>query len=140
MLDVDLEDPAMRLLANADTSDGDAILFPGHTASRLLVWNEEDADENTDNNGGADEDEGTDSEQLHGLAKLLLASISDQSTVALRSVRDGLAVWIPASSASLPLPGSSELSGLWRVVGEVYSKSGQAFREVWKSSRGGSSA
>ena len=78
-----------------------------------------------------------DEEEVHGLPKLLLTSLSDPSKSALRSLRAGLAVCIPsAPEASLDILGVSGLVGLWRVVGEVCAKSSQAWKEVWGGSPG----
>ena len=72
-------------------------------------------------------------EEPHGLPRLLLASLSDQSTIALRSLRDGLAVYIPHSpDFGLPIPHPTEVFELWRVVGQVCARSSQAWKEVWR--------
>ncbi|RDX42483.1 hypothetical protein OH76DRAFT_1411067 [Lentinus brumalis] len=138
LLSIDMDDPALRLLTHTEPGEAESILFPGHTTAQLLASddaespardNEGETDADTDASSSASHAPG---EQPHGLPKLLLASISDQSTVALRSLRAGLAVYIAHSSdVALPLPRPGELFGLWRVVGEVCARSSQAWREVW---------
>ncbi|KAI0648113.1 hypothetical protein C8Q79DRAFT_553658 [Trametes meyenii] len=145
LLSVELDDPALRLLTNADPGDSEAVLFPGHSSARLLAFGEEDtrrwqrhkSDSNSDTDDLSSPElspvrEDTD---MHGFPRLLLATISDQSTVALRRLREGLAVRIPAAAGPiLSLPSPSELFGLWRVVGQVYSRGSQAWKEVWSVS------
>ncbi|RPD62365.1 hypothetical protein L226DRAFT_532625 [Lentinus tigrinus ALCF2SS1-7] len=141
LLSIDIDDPALRLLTHADPGESESILFPGHTTAQLLTSddaqsrerdNESDASTDVDSTGSHPEEE----EQPHGLPKLLLATISDQSTVALRSLRAGLAVYIPHSpDVALPFTRPSELFGLWRVVGEVCARSSQAWKEVWGARR-----
>ena len=142
MLSIDLDDPALRLLTNADSGDCEAILFPGHTTEQLLSRcgdevggrdEQEDSDEDGDGDEGRGRKEAGECEQPHGLPRLLLASISDQSTVALRSLRKGLAVYVPASPGALPIPGPTEILGICRAVGQVCVKGGQVWREVWWS-------
>ncbi|KAH9922829.1 uncharacterized protein BXZ73DRAFT_79656 [Epithele typhae] len=84
-LSVDLEDPALSLLTRADPGDDEAVLFPGHTTAQLLAGSEQDEGDEEEEDA-----EERDDEQPHGLPKLLLASIADQSAVALRSLREGL--------------------------------------------------
>ncbi|KAI0670843.1 hypothetical protein C8Q78DRAFT_1078804 [Trametes maxima] len=142
LLSVELDDPALRLLTNADTGDSEAVLFPGHSSARLLTFGEEDAERwqpyksdpnlDTDILGTTERSPVHEDAEEHGLSRLLLATISDQSTVALRSLRQGLAVGIPAATGPImSFPRASELFGLWRVVEQVYSRSSQAWKEVW---------
>ena len=138
LLSLDIDDPALRLLTHADPGESESILFPGHTTAQLLSPDdaqsrEGDDESESDANADADSNSSRPSEEgQHGLPKLLLASFSDQSTVALRSLRAGLAVYMPYTpDVALPLPRPSELLGLWRVVGEVCARSSQAWKEVW---------
>lgn len=143
LLSIDLDDPALRLLSNAEPGDAEAILFPGQNSARLLAEAEEqrpgrrsfdsDSETETESTGSGELPPYDVEAETHGLPKLLLASISDHSTVALRSLRAGLAVRIPttASHFTLPLPRGVELVGLWRALGEVCSKGSQAWKEVW---------
>ncbi|TBU46354.1 hypothetical protein BD309DRAFT_954298 [Dichomitus squalens] len=138
LLSVDLDDPALRLLTHADPGDAETVLFPGHTAAQLLSRGRlHERDPNRDREADADTDvSGLDTEEEpHGLPKLLLASLSDHSTVALRSLRAGLAVCASHTpDSSLPIPGAQGLLGLWRVVEEVCARSSQAWKEVWGGS------
>ncbi|KAI0712122.1 hypothetical protein C8Q76DRAFT_768859 [Earliella scabrosa] len=148
LLSVDLDDPALRLLTHADPGEADSVLFPGLTTSQLLAAARDessDAGRQHDTEGDAESEsslesnvDSPDDESQHGLPKMLLASISDQSAVALRSLREGLAVYVPHSpevALPIPIPAPSELLGLWRVVGEVCVRGGQAWREVWAGAR-----
>ncbi|KAI0755009.1 hypothetical protein C8Q80DRAFT_404561 [Daedaleopsis nitida] len=134
LLSIDLDDPAIRLLTHADPGEAQSVLFPGHTTSQLLAGH---AGAALDYRRGRDVDSDSDSvhseDEPHGMPKLLLASISDQSTVALRSLRAGLAVCMPQSAGvGLSIPNPAEL---WQVVGEVCVRGSQAWREVWRSGR-----
>ncbi|KAI0699275.1 hypothetical protein C8T65DRAFT_659724 [Cerioporus squamosus] len=140
LLSIDMDDPALRLLTHTDPGEPESILFPGHTTAQLLSSEDaerparvSESESDTDTDADAESSSSHPSqEHPHGLPKLLLASISDQSTVALRSLRAGLAVYIPhAPDVALPLLRPAELFGLWRVVGEVCTRSSQAWREVW---------
>ncbi|OJT13996.1 hypothetical protein TRAPUB_9480 [Trametes pubescens] len=142
LLSLDLEDSALRLLTNAESGDAEAVLFPGQSSARLLA---QVAEQPTDRRSSdSDSDTETEStatgelppydlkEETHGLPKMLLASISDQSTVALRSLRSGFAVRLPAAASELlPLPRATELIELWRVFGQVCSRGSQAWKETW---------
>lgn len=70
---------------------------------------------------------------VHGFAKLL-SSANDPSGAALRSLRAGLAMASLPSELVASVPGARGLAGLWRAVGEVYARGGQAWREVWVGS------
>ncbi|KAI8994121.1 hypothetical protein BD414DRAFT_274049 [Trametes punicea] len=143
LLSVDLDDPALRLLTHAEPEEAEAVLFPGHSSARLLSLGEEQTDRQE--SYGIHSRSSTDSSlptelpsdirwgsDIHGLPKLLLAAISDQSTVALRSLRAGLAVHISHTSGfAFPLPSASELLGLWRAAGGMCYRSGQAWKELW---------
>jgi len=147
---LDLDDPALRLLTQAAPSDAESLLFPGHTAAGLrqsFTEHEHQTDpSSSDSNVGSDydsdstTDSGIDththedlrpdpSPDIHGLQKLL-SSTHDPSGAALRSLRAGLAV-SKSMPADFGLPGMRGLVGLWRAVGNVYARSGQAWREVW---------
>ncbi|KAM5533457.1 hypothetical protein V8D89_012895 [Ganoderma adspersum] len=139
MLSVDLDSPALHLLTHSDPGDAESVLFPGLTTAQLasrgmLATHEGEQDGSSESESGTDTDTTAvaDEEEVHGLPKLLLASFSDPSKSALRSLRAGLAVCIPnAPETSLDILGVSGLVGLWRVVGEVCAKSSQAWKEVW---------
>ena len=141
LLAVDLDDPALRLLTRADPGDDEAILFPGHTTAQLLSGSEDSAqgkDGRKEENGDVREDAdgekaGAEGEEVHGLQRLLLASFSDQSTVALRALRNGLAVCVPSSASGLPIPSPTALLGLWRAAGEVCMRGGETWLEVLRS-------
>lgn len=139
LLSIDLDDPALRLLTHADPNEAESILFPGHTTSQLLGREEtSEVESHVQSETETESGEGRpgSNEEPHGLPKLLLASLSDQSTVALRSLRSGLVVYLTRSpDVALPIPRPTELSGLWRLVGEVYAKSSQAWKEVWGGGR-----
>ncbi|KAI0770260.1 hypothetical protein C8Q74DRAFT_1218655 [Fomes fomentarius] len=123
LLSIDLDDPALRLLTHADPNEAESILFPGHTTSQLLgheETSEVESHEQSETETESDEGRPGTNGEPHGLPKLLLASLSDQSTVALRSLRSGL-VYLPRSpDVALPIPRPTELFGLWRLVGELY--------------------
>ncbi|KAL1950251.1 hypothetical protein VTO73DRAFT_5375 [Trametes versicolor] len=141
LLSLDLEDPALRLLTNAESGDAEAVLFPGQSSARLLAQVEEqptdrrsfESDSDTETESTTGELPPHDlQEEVHGLPKMLLASISGQSAVALRSLRAGFAVRLPATASELlPLPRATEIIGLWRVFGEVCSRGGQAWKDAW---------
>ena len=144
MLSVDLDSPALHLLTHSDPGDAESVLFPGLTTAQLesrampaTRESEQDSSSEDEKDADADMTTAADEEEVHGLPKLLLASFSDPSKSALRSLRAGLAVCIPsAPEASLDILGVSGLVGLWRVVGEVCAKSSQAWKEVWGGSPG----
>ncbi|KAI1789653.1 hypothetical protein LXA43DRAFT_561408 [Ganoderma leucocontextum] len=141
LLSVDMDSPALHLLTHSDPGEAESVLFPGHTTAQLLSRGMppagvDEQDGSSESESGTDTDAGTSAdEEEHGLPRLLLASFSDPSKSALRSLRAGLAVCIP-NSPDMPLPilDVSGLVGLWRVVGEVCAKSSQAWREVWGGS------
>ncbi|KAH9854646.1 hypothetical protein C2E23DRAFT_59402 [Lenzites betulinus] len=148
LLSIDLDDPALRLLTTSEPGDAEAVLFPGQSSARLLEEQQQspsrpshESDSDTETESAATSElapyESSDAE-VHGLPKLLLSSISDHSATALRSLRAGLAVRIPAGAPdfALPLPSAAELVGLWRVFGEVYSKGSQAWKEMWTVAAG----
>lgn len=149
LLSLDLEDPALRLLTNAESGDAEAVLFPGQSSARLLSQATEqptsrrsfESDSDTETESTTGELPPYDiMEETHGLPKMLLASISDQSAVALRSLRAGFAVRLPATASELlPLPRATEIIGLWRVLGEVCSRGGQAWKEAWAAASAGRS-
>ena len=146
MLGIDLDDPALRLLTHTDPGDAESVLFPGQSSTRLLLLDEEEHSErrqSLDSEDGSESDvslpDGTEARRegadVHGLPKLLLAAISDRSSIALGSLRAGLAVQVPtAPEALLPLPRMSDLLDIWRKVGQVCTRSGQAWKELWDSS------
>ncbi|KAI0661924.1 hypothetical protein C8Q70DRAFT_1051436 [Cubamyces menziesii] len=146
ILGIDLDDPALRLLTHTDPGDAESVLFPGQSSTRLLSLGEEDHSErrqSLDSEDGSESDaslpDGTEAHHegadVHGLPKLLLAAIADQSSIALGSLRAGLAVQVPtAPEALLPLPRMSDLLDIWRKVGQVCTRSGQAWKELWDSS------
>lgn len=139
LLAVDQDSPALHLLTHSDPGDAESVLFPGHTTAQLL--SRSTLSDRTGDQGGGDEGDTStdpdastraDGDEEHGLPKLLLASFADPSKAALRSLRAGLAVCIPTPpEAPLDILGMSGLVGLFRVVGEVYAKSSQAWKEVW---------
>ncbi|PIL22503.1 hypothetical protein GSI_15192 [Ganoderma sinense ZZ0214-1] len=139
MLSVDLDSPALHLLTHSDPGDAESVLFPGLTTAQLAsrgmpATRESEQDGGSESESATDTDAAmsADGDEVHGLPKLLLSSLSDPSKSALRSLRAGLAVCIPsAPEASLDILGVSGLVGLWRVVGEVCAKSSQAWKEVW---------
>ncbi|KAI0372112.1 hypothetical protein BV20DRAFT_964194 [Pilatotrama ljubarskyi] len=144
LLSMDLDDPALRLLSAAEPEGAEAVLFPGHSSARLLseAGNQEPTCRHSlGSMSDGEEDESSfvsnatlhgEPREVHGLPKLLLASISDTSTVALHSLRAGLAVRLHAASDfALPRPRPTELFGLWRVLGDVCSRGSQAWKEVW---------
>ncbi|KAH9891605.1 hypothetical protein C8Q73DRAFT_746699 [Cubamyces lactineus] len=145
LLGIDLDDPALRLLTHTDPGDAESVLFPGQSSTRLLSLGEEDHLERrqsleSEDDSGSDVSlpDGTDprhsAADAHGLPKLLLAAISDQSSIALGSLRAGLAVQLPAApEALLPLPRMSDLLDIWRKVGEACTRSGQVWKELWDS-------
>lgn len=149
LLSLDLEDPALRLLTNAESGDAEAVLFPGQSSARLLAQVEEQPTDRRSSESDSDtETESTTGElpphnlqeEVHGLPKMLLASISGQSAVALRSLRAGFAVRLPATASELlPLPRATEIIGLWRVLGEVCSRGNQAWKEAWAAASAGRS-
>ncbi|KAI0632082.1 hypothetical protein C8Q77DRAFT_899667 [Trametes polyzona] len=136
------EDPALRLLTTAEPGDAEAVLFPGQSSARLLASIEEEppavrrsfeSDSDTETESASTDEPSSptaDEPDIHGLPRLLLASISDPSAVALRSLRAGLSVQIPVSATEMGIP-------LWRVLGEVYSKGSQAWKEIWSATPAG---
>lgn len=150
LLSLDLEDPALRLLTNAESGDAEAVLFPGQSSARLLAQvTEQPTGRRSFESDSDTEAESTPTgelppydlkEKTHGLPKMLLASISDQSTMALHSLRAGFAVRLPAAASELLLlPRATEIIGLWRVFGEVCSRGGQAWKEAWAAASTGRS-
>lgn len=150
LLSLDLEDPALRLLTNAESGDAEAVLFPGQSSARLLAQVteqptgrrsfESDSDTETESTTTSELPPYESTEEIHGLPKMLLASISDQSAVALRSLRAGFAVRLPVTASELlPLPHATEIIGLWRVFGEVCSRGNQAWKEAWAAASTGRS-
>ncbi|KAJ3490654.1 hypothetical protein NLI96_g1282 [Meripilus lineatus] len=132
---LDLDDPALRLLTN---STSDSVLFPGQNS--LLDSSDPSEDDSTEtiDDDDADGSESTNDESTtskeHGVLRLF--AFTDESKVALRSVREGLGVVcnpsfngaIPASPFTLPSIGG--VSGLYRLVGDVWAKGGQALRQL----------
>lgn len=133
LLALDLDDPALRLLTQSAPADADSILFPGHSATRLLQSLDGDRYTPPSSLSSPDSDEETKSVPVHGFAKLL-SSANDPSGAALRSLRAGLAMASLPSELVASVPGARGLAGLWRAVGEVYARGGQAWREVWVGS------
>ncbi|KAI0335942.1 hypothetical protein GY45DRAFT_1316721 [Cubamyces sp. BRFM 1775] len=145
LLGIDLDDPALRLLTHTDPGDAESVLFPGQSSTRLLSLDEEvhlerreTLDSEDDSGSDVSLPDGTEARHevadIHGLPKLLLAAISDQSSIALGSLRAGLAVQMPTASVTLlPIPRMSDLLDVWRKVGEVCTRSGQAWKEIWDS-------
>lgn len=148
LLSLDLEDPALRLLTNAESGDAEAVLFPGQSSARLLAQATEqstgrrsfESDSDTETESIIGELPPYDIMETHGLPKMLLASISDQSAMALRSLRTGVAERLPTTASELlPLPRATEIIGLWRVLGEVCSRGNQAWKEAWAAASAGRS-
>ncbi|KAL6304332.1 hypothetical protein BKA93DRAFT_825790 [Sparassis latifolia] len=130
LLALDLDDPAVRLLTLAvPDADGDALLFPGCSArlgssppslSTSASSDSSCSDSLHELDVACDCDREVSPEPAHGLPRLLS---DDARTAALRSLRAGLAVPFDF--------GVGVGAGLWRAVGEVCVRSGQAWREVW---------
>ncbi|KAL7280009.1 hypothetical protein ACG7TL_006422 [Trametes sanguinea] len=140
---IDMDDPAVRLLTCADSGESESVLFPGHGSTRLLYPDGIEPDDlqvvGRDSLGtgkslkGQTLDNEGDSEH-HGLPKLLLATLSDQSTVAIQTLRAGLSARItPSSDLVLALPRASDLVGLWTILGNLYATSGRAWRDMWRA-------
>lgn len=127
LLSLDLDDPALRLLTQAAPPDGQSILFPGHSGSSLSAASDPASPSSEKPNSqrselGPDLPPGT-----HGLQRLL-SSTTEPAGAALRSLRAGLAIPL-----EIDVPGVTGLASLFRAVGEVYHRSGQAWREVMAS-------
>ncbi|KZT73725.1 hypothetical protein DAEQUDRAFT_735075 [Daedalea quercina L-15889] len=127
LLSLDLDDPALRLLTQAAPPDGQSILFPGHSARCIAssepcfpLPDDSETDPAKHSELRPDPPPGT-----YGLHKLL-SSTAEPAGAAFRSLRAGFAIPI-----EVDVPGVTSLAGLFRAVGEVYQRSGQAWKEVW---------
>ncbi|TFY50129.1 hypothetical protein EVJ58_g11172, partial [Rhodofomes roseus] len=136
LLSLDLDDPALRLLTQPAPADGQSILFPGHSASSLSPPSSEPSPPSSSDTADCDPEKRSASTititpdlsaSVHGLQKLL-ASTMEPAGAALRSLRAGLAIPVEINVPGVSVAG---LAGLVRAVGEVYTRGGQAWREVW---------
>ena len=127
LLSLDLDDPALRLLTQAAPPDGQSILFPGHTGSSLSAASDPASPSSEKPNSQRSELVPDLPPGTHGLQRLLSAT-TEPAGVALRSLRAGLAIPL-----EIDVPGMTGLASLFRAVGEVYHRSGQAWREVMAS-------
>ncbi|CCM03494.1 uncharacterized protein FIBRA_05628 [Fibroporia radiculosa] len=147
LFSLDLDDPALRLLTQSSSTDEDSVLFPGHIATSLSLpasgcmvqfpsHSFQSESDLSDMNEDSDIDVATKymnipdpCADVHGLERLL-STTTDPSGAALRSLRAGLAL-----PRGIPIEfGVSSIAGFWRAMGEVYTRSGQAWREVWEGS------
>ncbi|KZT09107.1 uncharacterized protein LAESUDRAFT_810760 [Laetiporus sulphureus 93-53] len=138
---LDLDEPALRLLTHVPphAEDAESVLFPGHKVE-LAPASPTISEASLSTDSSSPDDTERDLEltpdlppTLHGTHKLLLSAKED----ATRALRAGLAI-------SMDLPGLDfgvgygygfgPIAGLWRAVGEVCVRSGQAWREVWATS------
>lgn len=123
ILFLDLDDPALRLLAYESPPDDESLLFPGQLDPVVLNHSESHATK---------DDIFTDTEhfdrlahrevreaEVHGLEKLFASSTE---LVSLRTLREGL---------NLTMPTPLDFSSFWRTMEEVCTRSGQAIKEVW---------
>ncbi|KAH9936388.1 uncharacterized protein B0H18DRAFT_321942 [Fomitopsis serialis] len=130
LLSLDLDDPALRLLTQPAPPDGQSILFPGHPTSSLSP--PEPSSPSSDSSDtrchNSDRSELTPDlpSSTHGLQRLF-SSTTEPASAALRSLRAGL-VAIPID---IDVPGVAGLAGLFRAVGEAYTRGGQAWKEIW---------
>ena len=128
LLSVDLDDSALRLLTY---SSSDSVLFPGQgnlLHSHQFTSSPSSAELAQDNSFHSDGT--TEASQPHGLLRLLTLESSS------KTVRDGLAVVYDAPlvlSSPFSVPRLDSFSGLYRFVGNVCAKSGQAWRELCRS-------
>ncbi|KAI9058275.1 hypothetical protein FKP32DRAFT_1260164 [Trametes sanguinea] len=140
---IDMDDPAVRLLTCGNSGETESVLFPGHGSISLV---DPDGIEPGDlqavdrhNLGPCKTKEGQPlshdgNSEIHGLPKLLLAKLSDQSTVAIQTLRVGLAARIvPSSGLGLAVPRTSDLVGLWTILGGIYASGGRAWKELWRA-------
>lgn len=142
LLSLELDDPVIRLIAQAAPPDAESTLFPGNSVTSLTPDELRVSSLSSVSDSDAATDATTDSESEfpsefdedlsrspHGLRKLLSPS-ADPSGAAISSLRAGM-----ANSRNNPIefvvPGIRGLIGLWRAMGEVYARSGQAWKEVW---------
>ncbi|GJE98404.1 hypothetical protein PsYK624_146330 [Phanerochaete sordida] len=120
---LDLDDPALRLLTH---STHDSILFPGqpgllhdaHLPSTPLQ-SADTFDDDASSSASSEEDE------PHGELRLLTSG-----EPGMKSVREGLAAICESPLASpLALPGWTSWTSICRLVGDVWTHGGQAWRE-----------
>ena len=127
LFSLDLDDPALRLLTQAAPPDGQSILFPGHSGSSLAAVSDPASPSSEKPNPQRSELVPDLPPGTHGLQRLL-SSTTEPAGVALRSLRAGLSIPL-----EIDMPGVTGLASLFRAVGEVYHRSGQAWREVMVS-------
>ncbi|KAH8104777.1 hypothetical protein BXZ70DRAFT_615714 [Cristinia sonorae] len=132
LFSLDLDDPALRLLTNSN-STSESVLFPGHSS---LLDTQLDLDEPSSSSSGQDPDsesvdhESTHSHQPHGFLRLLV--LSDETRISIRALKDGLAVSCSnvrtPSPSPFSLPTLGGVYGLCRLIGDACWKGGKAWR------------
>lgn len=134
LFSLDLDDPALRLLTNSN-STSESVLFPGHNT--LLDSDSEQDEPSSSSSSGQNlnteaEDEETSHPEPHGFLRLLV--ISDESRLSIRALRDGLVVScttvLPSGISPFSLPGFDSVLGVCRLVGDACFKGGKALREL----------
>ncbi|CAL1712581.1 unnamed protein product [Somion occarium] len=123
---LDLDDPALRLLT---TSSSDSVLFPGQGCLVGLQDSEKPQMSKCIRIDVVDDD--TTEEKPHGLLKLFI--LSDDSRTTLQSLKSGLgAVASPIYSIpeTISVPTFSSFFGLSRLVGDLWSKGGEAVQQL----------
>lgn len=126
LLSLDLDDPALRLLTH---STPDSVLFPGQSALLHDTHGPPQPSHYADTSQEDEEDTRIPLEEdnAHGLLRLLTEGSSS------KSVREGLAAICESPLAianPFALPSWNSLTSLYRLVGEVWTNGGQAWREL----------